>query len=388
MRPVSSFLFALLLLGPGCPTDDPAADDDDSGDDDVADDDSADDDPEPFDAALAEQLQGALDQALEAYDAPGVAAAVLMPGTEIWVGTSGLADLDTDEALTAEHRFKIGSITKTFVAAVVLQLAEEGALSLDDRLGDHYDGLEWASDVTLRQLLQHSSGVPEYGNAFAFQNGADEAWTDEELIALLADEEPAFEPGTDWLYANSNYVLLGMVVQAVTGETWDQQVASRLLEPAALDSLEAPLDDVTWGGVVPGYWQDEDTTEQVHPTAVGASGAMVGNAGDVARWGASWLGGDVVGSDMAAERWVDAIVLYDGALHCGLGIYSIGGAPTEPAAELFHNGALNGYSAWMGYRPEGQVSLAVLTNSWPGVGVDTSQSQDVAGDLWAVLGWE
>jgi len=342
----------------------------------------------PFDAELAGDLQLALEQAREDLDVPGVAAAVQLPGTELWIGVTGVADLETEEPLLAEHRFKIGSVTKTFVAAVVLQLAEEGSLGLDDTLDQHYDGLPWASDVTLRQLLMHSSGIPEYGNATAFQLGADEPWTDEQLVQLLADGELAFEPGTEWSYANSNYVLLGLVIRSVTGDTWDQQVAARLLDPLALTSLEAPLDDASWGGVVPGYWNGVDSTQDVHPSAVAAAGAMVGSAGDVARWGTAWLGGEVLTSEMADERWVDAIELYDGVLHCGCGLYSFGGAPTDAGVELFHNGALNGYSSWMGYRPDGPVSLAVLDNAWPGAGMDTSVAQDVAGVLWPVLGWE
>ncbi len=343
---------------------------------------------EPFDADLAEQLQQALDQAREDFDAPGLAAAVQMPDTELWVGVTGVANQETQETVEPEHRFKLGSITKTFVAAVVLQLVEEGALGLDDPLGDHYGGLPWASEVTLRQMLQHSSGVPEYGYATLFQLSASSPWTDEELMALMEDWELAFEPGTDWLYSNGNYVLLGLVIQAVTGETWDRQVNDRLLEPYSLGSLEAPLDDDSWGGVVPGYWNGSDTTYDVHPSAVSAAGAMVGNAEDVARWGTAWLGGSVVGDDMAAERWVDAVELYDGVLYCGTGLYSIGGGPDDPDVELMHNGVLNGYSSWMGYRADGEVSLTVLTNSWPGSGMDTGQAQNVAEALWATLGWE
>ncbi len=353
-----------------------------------ADDDSAEEAaPEPFDEALAEELQSALETARDEHEAPGVAAAVQMPGTEPWVGVAGLADLDTGEVLTPAHRFKIASVTKTFVAAVVLQLAAEGNLDLDDRLGDHHDGFALAQDVTLRQLLMHTSGVPDYGNTMSFQTHATEEWTDEELLDLLSDSELAFEPGTDWLYSNSNYVLLGLVVEAVTGERWDQQVASRLLVPAGLHTLEAPLGDPAWGGVVPGYWQGGDQTEALHPTALGASGAMVGGAEDVARWGTAWLGGSVLDEASAAQRWEQAFELSEGVLYCGLGIYAIGGQPTDPAAELFHNGELTGYSAWMGHHTEGGISLAVLTNSWPGTATEMGRAQDVAEDLWTVLGW-
>ncbi len=372
-RPMS--LFSLLLIG--CPAPAPV---DDTGSDTAA--------LEPFDETLAEQLQEALDQAREDYDAPGVAVSVQMPGVEPWIGVAGVANQDTDEALAPEHRFKIASVTKTFTAAVVLQLVDEGALSLDDRLGDHWSGLDWAAGVTIRQLLQHSSGIPEYGTANLYQLGMHEPWTAEELMALMQDWELDFEPGTEWGYANSNYVLLGLIIQEVSGESWDQHVTARLLEPYGLTSMEAPLDDPTWGGVVPGYWLDEDTTQDIHPTALGASGAMVADIRDLAAWGSLWLGGEAVSETMATERWVDALDLYDGALYCGLGAYSILGAPDEPDTQLFHNGALNGYSSWMAYRANGEVSLSVMTNSWPGVGMDTGQAQDVAFELWPVLGWE
>jgi D-alanyl-D-alanine carboxypeptidase len=193
------------------------------------------------DRDLRQQLQTALDQARG--DIPGAAVAIISPKGN-WFGASGVADLATGRVLQPSDRFQIGSITKTFVATTTLQLVEEGILNLDDKLTDRLPTsvTEWipnANQITLRQLLNHTSGVPDYTdvlfrwaavNPGVFFNN----WQPQELVSFIDGLEASFQPGDSWQYSNTNYLLLGMVVETATNNNIAQEIRDRILEPLAL----------------------------------------------------------------------------------------------------------------------------------------------------------
>ena len=169
-------------------------------------------------------------------DVAGVVVAVRDAAGRRHVRASGSASREDQAALTADTRFRVASITKTFVAVVVLQLAAEGRLRLDDLASRHLAGLPGLDGVTVRQLLDHTAGLPEYaavdeGFGQALLRDRDRRWTARELLARSASVRRDFAPGTDYAYSNTNYVALGLVVEAVTGTSWAAQVRTRILDP-------------------------------------------------------------------------------------------------------------------------------------------------------------
>ncbi|MDQ1022882.1 D-alanyl-D-alanine carboxypeptidase [Streptomyces umbrinus] len=175
--------------------------------------------------------------------------------------TAGVADRATGNAVRPGDRFRIASTTKTFVAAVVLQLVGEGRLSLDDTVehwlpgvvsGNGNDG----SAITVRQLLQHTSGLfdytvdfPEFASTAGYQADRYTTWTPERLVAIAMRHTPGFAPGDGWSYSNTNYILAGMIIQKATGHTWDQEATAR--HPPAGPARHRRPDDVPADGRTP-----------------------------------------------------------------------------------------------------------------------------------------
>ena len=193
-----------------------------------------------------EKLQGLLD-GLVAAGAPGAAAWVQDEDGSLQAA-SGVADISTGRPMEARLRFRAGSLTKSLVATVVLQLVAEGRLSLADTLERWLPGiLPYGDQVTIRQLLGHTSGVPQdwatieralYGS----RQGRFRDWSPQALVALVAGRPPSFPPGTAWSYSNTGYILLGLVVETAGGATLAQELQRRIVEPLGLRRTYLPGD--------------------------------------------------------------------------------------------------------------------------------------------------
>jgi D-alanyl-D-alanine carboxypeptidase len=267
-------------------------------------------------------------QALVALGVPGVVAV-----TARGEGAAGVADLEAAEPMTMEHRFRIGSVTKTFVAVVVLQLVDEGKLSLDDEAAPLVEG------VTLRQLLNHTSGLPEFYDDLIevfepYREDPGYRWPagERELLAQVLAKPRLFAPGESWSYSNSNYLVLGVLVEAVTDSPLADELRRRIFEPAGLTATEyVPGTNVP--GLARGYLPPEnpflpgagrplDATDLALPFA-GAAGGIVSTARDVARGLAAILGGDLLAPHLRAEL-LDAVASdWDESDRYGLGIEEV-----------------------------------------------------------------
>jgi D-alanyl-D-alanine carboxypeptidase len=190
-------------------------------------------------AAGARQPQAALDRVVAA-GAPG---AVALAGGRTC--TAGVADLPSHRPLRPGDRIRIGSVTKSFTAVVALQLVQEGRLSLDDTVGQHLPGvLAYGDRITVRQLLTHTSGVPDditpallelfHGDPFRL-------WTPTETVGLVREQPPRFPAGSAWAYSNTDYVLLGLTIERVTGTTLEHELERRILRPLRLRDTSFPV---------------------------------------------------------------------------------------------------------------------------------------------------
>src|SRR4029078_4406431 len=156
-----------------------------------------------------------------------------------WEQAVGIADLSTGAPMTLEHRFRIASVTKLFVAAIVLQLVDEGAFALDDEVA-------LIEGPTIRQLLNHTSGLPHGAEIDALIAPAREnlahrsEWTPRDMLARIASKPRLFAPGEGWFYTGSNYVVLGLLVEETTGATLRDELQRRIAEPLALADTELP----------------------------------------------------------------------------------------------------------------------------------------------------
>ncbi|MEU1124241.1 serine hydrolase domain-containing protein [Streptomyces sp. NPDC005899] len=269
------------------------------------------------DASAARDGHAATRAALESVVQDGVPGGIVLAelGKDTWAGRAGTADLTTGRKPRADDRFRIGSITKTFVATVVLQLEEEGRLSLDDTVdhwlpglvrGNGHDG----SKIKIRQLLNHTSGIYSYTDDGDFKRrafGTDflthryDTWMPRQIVQLAMKHEPVFAPtgdGDKWSYSDTNYVIASMVIQKATGHSYAHEIEQRILRPLHLDSTTVPGTRARVAGPsgrayskltgeLAGRGEPNSATYDVtelNPSFAGAAGEMISNNHDLNRF--------------------------------------------------------------------------------------------------------
>jgi D-alanyl-D-alanine carboxypeptidase len=239
----------------------------------------------PAEPPLAARLQRTLDRERAAQDFPGAAAAVVAGGRVVWVGTSGLADVRRRVPVRRDTQFAIGSVTKPFVAGLVVQLAASGALGLDDPLSRWLPHFRGARRMTLRQLLDQTSGLDDYVTDGRFlaaerRRGPESEWAPRQLLRYVPS--PLAAPGERWNYSNANYLLLGLVVERAT----HRRIGPQLPEAFVFQPQERPAGDVAVG-YLDGHPSRNDpfVPSREAASSAWASGNLLASAGDLARVG-------------------------------------------------------------------------------------------------------
>jgi D-alanyl-D-alanine carboxypeptidase len=319
-------------------------------------------------ATLVSTLQATLDRSRN--QTVGVVAGFTSDQYGDWFGSSGLANLAANTPVQTRDRFQIGSITKTFVATVVMQLVQEGRLSLDDTLSQRLPAtlvgrIPNNEQIQVRQLLNHTSGVFNYADViFDAATNLFREWTAPELIAFAYDNA-YFAPGTSWRYANTNYVLLGEIVAAVTGAPVSQAIRDRILTPLGMSNTFFATDNIP-GSVVSGYW-DIDNNGSLNDVSflslswAGASGDMISTAPDLTRFSEALFGGQLVTPATLNQMLTFVDTPNSGTFNgYGLGIARLRGVPGEVYG---HNGLTLGYRSNLWYSPAEEVSYVDLQNT-------------------------
>jgi D-alanyl-D-alanine carboxypeptidase len=338
-----------------------------------------------------------LDAELDAVVGGGLPGAVVVavgPGFH-WEGASGLADLKTGEALTQEHRFRIASVTKTFVAALALQLVDEGVLELDGEAGPISEG------ATVRQLLNHTAGFRNFeDDVIAMfepyrQNLAHRSELGpNEMLAAVKARPRQFQPGEGWSYSGSNYLILGLIVEDATGTSLREELKRRIFDPLELSDTELPPDGGPVVGMARGYLPGDnpllpgpeivDVTDLDLPYNP-AGGSMVSTARDVAVFLEALLGGRLLSSGSRAELLRTVPSDWPESDEYGLGIErvtALAGIAQSPCGPAWgHFGFAPGYGTIALASESGDRQVVVLTN---GDVVTTDEHWDALGRLvWA-----
>ncbi len=333
----------------------------------------------PVDAATAATLQRALEAARKSMVIPGVEATVILADGRTWTGVSGDAVVVTKTKVTPETPFAIASLTKTFTAALILRLAEEGRLTIDDSLSRWLPDYPNATHITLRMLLSHTSGLADFFQNPKFDAALNRAklrvWTPDEVLPFVG--KPAFAPGKGWGYSNTNYVLLGLVAERAGGAPWAEQVRSDFFVPLGLTSTyvqgvgtpavppaHANQMFVGFAGrILPKDLSDGSTITPFTSvtSAAFSAGSIASTTGDLARWARALYGGDVLApASLAQMLTFDPEIIHYAALAYGLGVSRV---KIDGRFIAFgHTGALAGTRAAMRWLPKQQVSVAVTFN--------------------------
>jgi D-alanyl-D-alanine carboxypeptidase len=333
-----------------------------------------------FDPELARQLQRALRAALRdpGTTAPGAILHVRSPRLGRFTGVAGLGRVAPDVPMRRADRFRAGSIAKTFVAVAVLQLAERDRLSLDARLPQVLparvvDRFPTGADVTVRMLLNHRSGIPDWNSPAIEEQVARhpaKLWKVSEFLDLAAAQPPLFAPGTGFFYSSTNYNLLGLIIERITGRSWRRAVTRGVIRPLRLTStdLPAPRDRSIKGQHAHGYLEFNgkriDIT-RVDPSFAGAAGAcaLVTTVHDLARFLDALLRGRLFRRRATLSAMLDLAPAQGegGLVGYGLGLeqYALPGG-----VELVgHLGGTAGYRSFVGrVRPLG-VTMTLALNA-------------------------
>lgn len=337
--------------------------------------------PAAFDPALAATLQRILDQTVADGEIPGAVLSVSLAGQEPWSGASGIADRQQRRPIEPTTNMRIASISKIFTAVVVLQLVEEGRIDLDASLASYLPDLLPNGDaITVRSLLQHTTGLYDYLEdrnyaAQAYQS-AERRFEPRELVTYAAQFPPAFQPNAPggWDYSSTNFVILGMIVERVTGNPLAQEMRLRIFEPIGLDQTFFAPDEVVPATAARGYSQQIDRAAVAMSFAY-ATANLVSTADNVRRFGEALVGGELLSQESLAAMYsfVNGKAQYNmPQLEYGLGLMRnrlpVGPDPSgqaRPAAAstvIGHTGGFAGFRSALWSAPDGSITIALSMN--------------------------
>jgi D-alanyl-D-alanine carboxypeptidase len=333
-----------------------------------------------FDPALARELQQALQDALSdpATNFPGGILHVRSRRLGAWTGVAGLGRLVPATPMRRNDRFRAGSIVKPFVAVAVLQLAERGRLSLDARLPTVLPAsvtrrFANAPDITVRMLLGHRSGIPEWDLPAVdveLARHPEKIWKVSEFLDLAAAQPPVFAPGSGFFYSNTDYNLLGLIIEQITGRSWRHAVTRRVIRPLRLTrtSLPAPGHRSIKGAHAHGYGELDGKTvdlTRVDPSFAGAAGAsaLVTSVGDLARFLDALFRGRLFRHSRTLKEMLDLrpAQAEGGLVGYGLGIEQR--ALPGGAKLVGHLGGAPGYRSYVGRVHPSHATIAFALNT-------------------------
>ncbi len=337
------------------------------------------------DATIAAAIERVAQAAVAEGVSPGLQVAVLKNGTAVLVKGYGQADLEQQTPVTNDSVFRVGSVTKQFTAAAIVRLQEEGRLSVEDRLAKYFPDFPGAGEITLRQMLQHTSGLHSFTDAsypavkYAHRSTA-------EMIAYFA-AMPAvrdFEPGSSWRYSNTAYFMLGAIVEKVEGEPLAAVLKRRFFVP--LGMAHTALDDESEivRGRAEGYTPDGPgkfrNAEFISMSIPGGAGAIRSTASDLARWNAALFGGKVLRpasfaamtapGTLANGETTGSIIRKNHGVDKEYG-FGLETSTFEGCRRIEHGGGIDGFSSSLTEFPQDRITVVVLSNTiGEGVGAD------------------
>lgn len=318
-----------------------------------------------------------------------------------WSGAQGFADLASGVKLSPCNITRVGSTVKTYTAVTILLLQEEGLLDLDDPITDYLTndqikGLENAKASTIKQLLLHSSGIYNYIQSLKFQtaslNDLTKSWSPDELLEHARGKDAYFEPGTDVLYSNTGYVLLGMIIEKVAGKPFYEVFEEKLFIPYGLTFTQFAATDPVPSGIIRGYVDLYSNLNLINATYYSgwdyftADGGLISNAYDLNKFITSLFQGEIL-SEESLNEMMTWIAPKDGYGHgfetfYGMGTFKI---ETSLGPAYIHSGDAIGYYASYAYFPEYETTITWAVNANYGKVDEFTQSKEAMEKIYKAV---
>jgi D-alanyl-D-alanine carboxypeptidase len=309
----------------------------------------------------ADQVDKYLKSQMQEHRIPGLTLEVIRDGKAIKTAAYGLANVELNVPAKPETVFEIGSITKQFTAAGILMLAQEGKLSVDDKISKYLkDPPEAWANVTVRHLLTHTSGIKSYTGLDGFQ-----IWrhlTQEQFIKAIGKEPMEFQPGDSWKYCNTGFNLLGYIIENVSGKNYWEFMGERVFQPLGMQATTKRLYSLVIPNRASGYeqtnhvWMNRDTDL----TEVFSAGAIASTAGDLAKWSVALNGDRLLNAASKAQMWTP-VKLNDGKTRkygFGWNVDTL-----EGHKNIGHGGSTSGFSASIQRFPDDHLAVIILSNT-------------------------
>lgn len=346
--------------------------------------------------SLKNVFANALEHFQARYELPGINASYVLPNGTIYSAAAGWADMESRKAMSVASRMLAASIGKTFVAATMVSLAREQAIDLDAPVSDWLGQTSWFQrlpnhqGMTLHHLLNHTSGLPNHVYAPGFIEAVSEKWRlpgnpfiPEVMVSFILDAEPLFPPGKGWAYTDTGYILIGLVIEAITGRTYYEELNDRFLWPLGLKAT-TPSDKRALSNLAAGYVATDNpfgfpakTTDQSgimlwHPGLEWTGGGLISNSRDLARWGDALFSGQALPETNVNTMLESVPVGADvPGIYYGLGIAINRSGPLSPV--YGHGGWIPGYSSSLRHYAGNGITIAFQVNS------DRISQQDLSG---------
>ncbi len=316
-----------------------------------------------IDPALKNRVDRIATQALEQTGVPSASVAVVQHGKLVYTHAYGWAHLDPKVPATPEMRYSIGSISKQFTAAAILLLQQDGKLSLDDAVGKYVPGLTQGDKITIRQILSHTSGYQDFWAEDYVMTPMLSPESSQQILDTWAKKPLDFEPGTQWQYSNTNFVIAGRIVETITGHPLMDLLVERIFRPLGMKSVwNSDETKLTQVDATPYYRHALGPLRQAPKEGRGwmfAAGELAMTAHDLALWDESMIARSLLSQESYKQMFTEVKLNNGKGTHYGLGVFV---RDSQGHREIEHSGEVSGFVSDNVVMVDDGVAVAVLTN--------------------------
>ena len=320
----------------------------------------------PLNPAVQAKIDTDVQALLSAAHVPGATIAIVRGGAVVYARGYGLRDVAKSLPADAHTRYEIGSITKQFTAAAILQLKEAGKIDLDATVATYLPSISHAREITIRQLLTHTSGLEDYVNIPNFETLAATPATFDQLMSRISRKPLGFTPGSGFGYSSTNFLILGRIIEVVSGQSWEVYVQQHLFAPAGMMDSATIAQEGELADMARGYVYAQGRTAESKPIAeswASSAGGIVSTADDLQKWGEALSSGRIISKSDYQLLISPARLADDSTSEYGFGM-KIDRFEGQP--RIWHDGNTNGFDGSDQFFPSQGVRIIVLTNTLDG----------------------
>jgi CubicO group peptidase (beta-lactamase class C family) len=316
---------------------------------------------QPQTMPLSSVVDGLANGAMKQQGIPGMTVALAKNGTMLYAQAYGDSDMVAHSATQTSTIFQIGSITKQFTAALIMKLQEQNELHVDDSIQTYLPDYKFPSAITLRTLLTHTSGLADYTSFAQYPGWAINGVSEGTVLSAVSQTATLFPPGTQWSYSNSNYFVLGAIIEKLSGQSYAANLEQYIFQPLGLTNTYFSVPPAAQSAI--GYTLNQTSVVPAlvaDRSAAFAAGALSSNVYDLVAWDNALITGKVVSpaSFMAMTTPVSSAIPGGGSYGFGLAL-----GPFDNHATIWHNGRINGFTAETDVFLDSGFAVVVLTNS-------------------------